>query len=411
MAYTKTDWKNRQVQYPRRYALEDKGGGISELTPTPGEVYEPGVPANAENLNKMERGIFEAHENIETHVHDGITSAKLNYSNLIGDPPTSVHIGTEAPTNANVQIWMDTTDGKNIFKVKNANGDWVAIPFEVKKLISQEAISEGGVLLPDKYAARQHGHDNFFDNPDFRNPVNQRGITGDFSTVDGVPVDRWNLYTGTVTVNEDNLVLAEGAAFEQRILGHRLAGEIVCISMLLPGKVIKHGVGTFPTTIATSLITIEGFGTVTLGYHADYMYVRFTAAVATTLLYVKGERGTVCTIENDYANYDVELYKCRRYYRNDLDTCENIMIHTANAVAFTISIVPAMVAIPTITLQHLSTIVYIGGIGTYTPSSYSFSKISPHSFITYFNGAFSTSGRPIISRESEPHKLIASCEP
>lgn len=54
MAYTKTTWVDRVVQYPNRY---DKSGETSSqvtLTASPGTVTTAGTALNATNLNKIE---------------------------------------------------------------------------------------------------------------------------------------------------------------------------------------------------------------------------------------------------------------------------------------------------------------------------------------------------------------------
>ena len=55
MAYTKTEWKDRIVEYPNRYT--DQNGVIYTLTPAPGSITEEGTTVTAVNLNKLEEGV------------------------------------------------------------------------------------------------------------------------------------------------------------------------------------------------------------------------------------------------------------------------------------------------------------------------------------------------------------------
>ena len=57
MAYTKTEWKDRIVEYPNRYT--DQNGVFYTLTPAPGNITDEGVRITAEALNNIENGIFE----------------------------------------------------------------------------------------------------------------------------------------------------------------------------------------------------------------------------------------------------------------------------------------------------------------------------------------------------------------
>ena len=53
-------WKDRAVEYPKRYEETDLGNGFVQLDKAPGTVKEPGTPQNATNLGNMDFGTFEA---------------------------------------------------------------------------------------------------------------------------------------------------------------------------------------------------------------------------------------------------------------------------------------------------------------------------------------------------------------
>ena len=93
MAYTKTNWRDRLVEKARTFLLKENTDGSTTLVDSPGEVYEEGTPINAENMNHMEQGIADAHEQIEQLSSElENTNSKLNYELLIDitDATTSV---------------------------------------------------------------------------------------------------------------------------------------------------------------------------------------------------------------------------------------------------------------------------------------------------------------------------------
>lgn len=58
MAYTKTTWLDRVVQFPYRYTKSGESASEVTLIRSPGTVTESGTPVNAANLNKMEDEIL-----------------------------------------------------------------------------------------------------------------------------------------------------------------------------------------------------------------------------------------------------------------------------------------------------------------------------------------------------------------
>lgn len=57
MAYSKTTWKDRNVQFPNRFTKIDNADGTTTLNVAQGSIIEQGTPVNATNLNNMELGI------------------------------------------------------------------------------------------------------------------------------------------------------------------------------------------------------------------------------------------------------------------------------------------------------------------------------------------------------------------
>lgn len=92
MAYTPTEWKNREVENPRTFQLQNNLDGTTTLIPKEGNVIEAGTPIIAETMNKIEQGIEEAHnglseigdvtQELETHKADYIHHT--GYANATG---------------------------------------------------------------------------------------------------------------------------------------------------------------------------------------------------------------------------------------------------------------------------------------------------------------------------------------
>jgi hypothetical protein len=61
MAYTKTTWLDRVVQYPNRYAKSGETSTQVTLTGDFGTVTQSGTAVNASNLNKIETGVSDSH--------------------------------------------------------------------------------------------------------------------------------------------------------------------------------------------------------------------------------------------------------------------------------------------------------------------------------------------------------------
>lgn len=60
MAYTKTTWVDRLVQFPNRYAKSGESTGQVTLVADPGTVTQAGTALSAVNMNNIESGIQKA---------------------------------------------------------------------------------------------------------------------------------------------------------------------------------------------------------------------------------------------------------------------------------------------------------------------------------------------------------------
>lgn len=189
---------------------------------------------------------------------------------------------------------------------------------------------------------------NILHNWDFRNPVNQRGVSGTISAT-GYFYDRWILNSGTVTVNANYLTISAGGVIEQRIEGNLMSGQVATVSVEV-GGVVCSGTGTFPTSAGTVTVALTGFGTATLGYATGYMYVRLSPTAASNVQRVKLELGTVSTIAYDPPmDYGIESIKCYRYTKKLLVDAGRLTSYTAGILYFKIqSDVPMRIVSPSI---------------------------------------------------------------
>lgn len=210
---------------------------------------------------------------------------------------------------------------------------------------------------------------NILHNWDFRNPVNQRAVTGTISAA-GYFFDRWILNSGSVTVAAGYLAMASGAVIEQRTEGLYLAGVTVTLSVKV-GSNIHSGTGVFPTAAGTVDITLTGFGTATLGYNAGYMFVRFTASGSQNVVSVKCELGTVSTLHLDPPmDYGVELAKCQRYFRPLRRGTGRLFNASSTVIELAFDLTPPMYGIPTPSVPTLTEAVLCQNVALYTPTSW-----------------------------------------
>jgi hypothetical protein len=222
------------------------------------------------------------------------------------------------------------------------------------------------------------GGKNLLHNWDFRNPVNQRGVSGAISTGTYF-FDRWRRNSGTVTPNAAYLTIGASAEIEQRIEGNLLAGETVTVAVMVGGTVYS-GTGIMPTSAGTVSVTVTGWGTATLGYATGYMYVRLSPTAASNVVRVKLELGTVSTLHLDPPmDWAVELPKCQRFFEI-MGGVENgaiatgMILDTQGEAMFSLNYAPKRVA-PTIVLG--GNIKIRSYLSTLPLSSCSVSNISP----------------------------------
>lgn len=93
MAYIKQIWEDRVVEKPMTYTMTTNEDGTVTLTPVPGTITKEGSKVNAERLNHMEEGIYEA---------------------AISGGSDVVFIGDTEPDNVQTKLWVPDDEINNV---------------------------------------------------------------------------------------------------------------------------------------------------------------------------------------------------------------------------------------------------------------------------------------------------------
>ena len=68
--YQKTVWKNREVERPRTYNIQENEDGTITLIPAEGAIIEPGTPITAQVMQNIEDGIEALDNTLKSHLAD-----------------------------------------------------------------------------------------------------------------------------------------------------------------------------------------------------------------------------------------------------------------------------------------------------------------------------------------------------
>lgn len=138
MAYTKTEWKDQNVENPRTYSVRDNGDSTVTLMDAFGTVTELGTPVNAENMNKIEDGIANAVDKDSdqtitgTKVFNGAEPIKLGkaggtYTEVQFTSDGSARLGglrnIREGNSDNMQMYVASKDGSSILGSIQINRD------------------------------------------------------------------------------------------------------------------------------------------------------------------------------------------------------------------------------------------------------------------------------------------------
>ena len=148
VSYTRVNFKNRVVERPRTYTMTTNADNSVTLTPAFGEVEEAGVPVNAENLNKMDKGASDCaaainalEENV-TQLGQSVQSAEQDIQDLKQDlEEDEAAIGDNAREINALKTRADTAEGNILALAQNDAA--VARDLTTK----QAAIEENGTQI------------------------------------------------------------------------------------------------------------------------------------------------------------------------------------------------------------------------------------------------------------------------
>lgn len=117
--YTKTTWKDRVVEFARRFTKTNETATSVTLTADPGVVTEAGTPVNAALMNKIEQGIFDsfhgrgsAPTDFNTAVNPGSYNADLissSYTNRPSEMPNYCILTVESAGGAGGGAYIKQT--------------------------------------------------------------------------------------------------------------------------------------------------------------------------------------------------------------------------------------------------------------------------------------------------------------
>lgn len=202
MTYEPTIWKDRAVEFPRRF--KDQFGNVLELTPFPGTVLEEGTPVNAANLNKLEQGL-KTHEADNVHIPKGLISM---WSGLISDIPDGWVLcdGNNGTPNLKDRFIMGATTDATINKTGGKN--------EVTLTVDQIPAHKHNVSIS---SAGSHTHTI---NHSYSYGDKNNASRGGYDKIDGtIPTNSGGSHTHTITINNTG----GGQAHENRPAYYTLA--------------------------------------------------------------------------------------------------------------------------------------------------------------------------------------------
>lgn len=114
MAYTKTVWFDRQVQYPLTFTLTSAPNGGTTLVPNEGTITNAGTPITASNMNKIENGVADVDSRLST-----VETSVPNKLDKSGGTLTGALIGTSLTMNSittgAITVNGDVTVANNIY--------------------------------------------------------------------------------------------------------------------------------------------------------------------------------------------------------------------------------------------------------------------------------------------------------
>ena len=198
---------------------------------------------------------------------------------------------------------------------------------------------------------------NLLDNSNFRNPVNQRGITSQIGG--GYGLDRWRADgSGTISVESTGISLTN-LSFRQPV--PLKAGTYTLAFHLSDGRTLGY---VFKFDGSSTLNAINSSWNETTGAYVNY-YKHATGVVMVQIVVAEGYTIIVdwaALYEGSYTadtlpayqpkGYAAELAECQRYYRRFINSAPAMSI-SATAIEAEMVLEPPMRVVPTITINSV----------------------------------------------------------
>lgn len=266
----------------------------------------------------------------------------------------------------------------------------------------QEAASLIGVSNP-----------NILHNWDLRNPINQRQYTvgTDYTLANEYFIDRWKLSGSAALLSTEAIRVYSNSSILQ-LFERNLKGRTCTITIKRKGhSTYDKAVLSFPSDTGASYADITSRITVTLGIDSGVCYFKFNiTGLATDIECVKLELGTNSTLHLDPPmDWAVELPKCKRFYiHNGTALPYSVGYNSTSNIIYTLYPPVPMRVIPSIIINNMSNLIYMSGVGAYTPTSMAISGSSKkEAVILSVNGSFGSYSNPTFSDNNNRFSLSA----
>ena len=143
MAYEPTKWKNREVERPRTFTMQNNPDGTVTLVPAEGAVNEPGTPIMAVNMNKIEDELVRQDEVVTTHLDEIASPAKLGHVLVDGETIVINELGKIRVNNIFQQDVVTSPTGTAFGNKVSASGIYAFAIGENTKAIGTLSYAQG----------------------------------------------------------------------------------------------------------------------------------------------------------------------------------------------------------------------------------------------------------------------------
>lgn len=144
VSYSRVNWVDRVVEYPRRYTETDDGNGNITHTPASGNIIVAGTPRSAENMNIMDKGIkdtADAHNElqedydafrpqVEAHLINYENPHKVGFYQILAETLAGTGIELYGPPRV-IGKYKGTGSGQSTITVNgnNRRGEYINLGF------------------------------------------------------------------------------------------------------------------------------------------------------------------------------------------------------------------------------------------------------------------------------------------